>query len=307
MEIARSAPGSEIHRCPYCHESVAPEATDGVACQQCLARHHGACWRELGRCSACQGTTPLAAADAARWAELAPVPSVAARDDEARREAARVLESTESRSAWLLPALLAPFTLGVFPIVDAESALSEHRARNAMELGPLPVVADDLRAKIQDARARSADAMMASKGMRHGFLALAGISVLVTFLMWFLEGTKHPDGFWVLIGACFEVMAFQAIYLNVFRETVRSHERHQLYARLVTDALPPDEIRRIVERNEADWSTRRAQDILLSVFSAFGLLLGPIGLAVIGARLRGALALHEAHEAALPRTPVVRK
>lgn len=39
------------NRCPYCHDEVAKEAAD--VCRDCLARHHGGCWIESGRCGAC--------------------------------------------------------------------------------------------------------------------------------------------------------------------------------------------------------------------------------------------------------------
>lgn len=38
-------------RCPYCHDSVPTRGA--VVCQECLARHHAACWIEQGECSAC--------------------------------------------------------------------------------------------------------------------------------------------------------------------------------------------------------------------------------------------------------------
>ncbi len=40
-------------RCPYCHDDVATEQRDWVACAGCLARHHQACWEEVSSCSAC--------------------------------------------------------------------------------------------------------------------------------------------------------------------------------------------------------------------------------------------------------------
>lgn len=44
-------------RCPFCHESVEPEASDWLACKLCLARHHEGCWVEgRRRCAACGGT-----------------------------------------------------------------------------------------------------------------------------------------------------------------------------------------------------------------------------------------------------------
>mgnify|MGYP004237515749 CR=1 FL=1 len=60
------------HRCPYCHTAAAP-TRDAVACQRCLARHHGECWDESGRCSACGSAKPLRA-DALEVAPPAPEP-----------------------------------------------------------------------------------------------------------------------------------------------------------------------------------------------------------------------------------------
>ena len=49
-------------RCPYCHDEVALEAPTWVACAGCLARHHGGCWSEAGRCASCGATESLARA-----------------------------------------------------------------------------------------------------------------------------------------------------------------------------------------------------------------------------------------------------
>lgn len=57
-ELERDRPGSlGLHRCPYCHDDVA--AAESVACQGCLARHHGSCWEESGRCATCSGAVVL--------------------------------------------------------------------------------------------------------------------------------------------------------------------------------------------------------------------------------------------------------
>jgi hypothetical protein len=45
-------------RCPYCHADVAV-GRDAVACEQCLALHHGDCWREGRRCASCGATRGL--------------------------------------------------------------------------------------------------------------------------------------------------------------------------------------------------------------------------------------------------------
>jgi hypothetical protein len=63
--------GSPV-RCPFCHESVDVGQDDWVACAGCLARHHGECWTEGGRCGACKATEPLRRDAPAVAAPLAP-------------------------------------------------------------------------------------------------------------------------------------------------------------------------------------------------------------------------------------------
>lgn len=41
----------KANRCPYCHDRV--EIDKSIVCQQCLTRHHDACWVEGGHCSSC--------------------------------------------------------------------------------------------------------------------------------------------------------------------------------------------------------------------------------------------------------------
>lgn len=40
-------------RCPYCHDSCTAETVGAIVCQDCLSRHHGACWREGTSCASC--------------------------------------------------------------------------------------------------------------------------------------------------------------------------------------------------------------------------------------------------------------
>jgi hypothetical protein len=40
-------------RCPYCHSDISTSTVDWVVCKSCLARHHGACWRESSACASC--------------------------------------------------------------------------------------------------------------------------------------------------------------------------------------------------------------------------------------------------------------
>lgn len=66
-EAPEAVPSRDVHvvasptRCPYCHDDVAPERSDWVACKACLARHHVACWRENGACGTCRQTSSIAA------------------------------------------------------------------------------------------------------------------------------------------------------------------------------------------------------------------------------------------------------
>jgi tetratricopeptide (TPR) repeat protein len=52
------------NRCPYCHDDIATQADDWVACKDCLARHHEACWDESGRCGSCGSEARLAEEEA---------------------------------------------------------------------------------------------------------------------------------------------------------------------------------------------------------------------------------------------------
>src|SRR3954447_21695222 len=47
-------------RCPFCHEDVAHEREDWVACEACLARHHASCWTEGNGCAGCGDTRFIA-------------------------------------------------------------------------------------------------------------------------------------------------------------------------------------------------------------------------------------------------------
>lgn len=49
------APVAGLGRCPYCHDEV--EKAAGVACTDCLARHHEECWDEHRECASCGGVS----------------------------------------------------------------------------------------------------------------------------------------------------------------------------------------------------------------------------------------------------------
>jgi hypothetical protein len=64
---------SSLIRCPFCHEAIAPVASDWVACKACLARHHQECWSESPRCGTCGGAAFLPTRPPARlpWRQVA--------------------------------------------------------------------------------------------------------------------------------------------------------------------------------------------------------------------------------------------
>lgn len=52
-------------RCPFCHDACAADQ-ENIVCNDCLARHHAACWDEAGdRCAGCGGA-PARTAESTR-------------------------------------------------------------------------------------------------------------------------------------------------------------------------------------------------------------------------------------------------
>ncbi len=315
MELTRSGATSEVQRCPFCHSSVSPETEDLVACKQCLARHHRACWDESHRCSSCSGTVPLVAQERALAAGdvVAPVADTRAPDD-LRREASRILEEVEQRHEGFTSALLAYPTLGLYPIVSGEKALQSHASANEAAFGPLPTLAEDLKTRIEEARGRAF-----SKRLGVGRLAFASVAypLLLTcaILSIILINSAHWTGWgWsaeydagIVLGVIgyvgFQFLLF--VQLHWFREAVRRHEYDQFYARLVSDAVHPTRIKEITEARTTAWSKRRLDDVLASL-GALGL--GPIVmLPLLAKRMRTALALHLEHEEQLLHTGAARK
>src|SRR5262249_40031029 len=116
------APG--LQRCPFCHEAVAVDATDWVACKQCLARHHAACWGESKRCASCEHTTAIGAKDA-----ISPV-----RASEAAGRAREEPPRAELGHGAFVTAVLSVATLGLHPMIDVERSFTAHCERNEREL-----------------------------------------------------------------------------------------------------------------------------------------------------------------------------
>lgn len=61
LEISALRVGSQVNRCPFCHETV--HSAESVVCQDCLARHHEDCWTEGGACSSCSSLNLLSPDD----------------------------------------------------------------------------------------------------------------------------------------------------------------------------------------------------------------------------------------------------
>lgn len=103
--LAKPAQGVVVSqsRCPYCHDAVEAEAS--VACQECLGRHHAACWEEAGRCSACQCETRLEVKRPELTLEL--VQRLLSRQGYSDQEAQQVLRGAGRAVPW-------PAWLGLF-------------------------------------------------------------------------------------------------------------------------------------------------------------------------------------------------
>jgi hypothetical protein len=296
MEIARSAAGTEVTRCPYCHSSVA-ETEEQVACKQCLARHHRSCWDEGHRCASCSATTPLVAAGGD---VIAPVEPVTADDDAVRREAARLLEENEQSQEGSAEALLSFPTLGILPIVQCENALAAHRDRNkTVESGPLPPLADDVKKLVEDARARAFSSKVDEH--RHALTILGYFGVgLAAFVATQFHGAAGA-------GAVLYVGALVVLggWMHAFREGVRRHEFDQFDARLVAGAVAPARIKEITEARQQAWSAMRFNDIA-NTFC--GLVISPLVLLpLLSIRARRALSLHVKHDETLAGIQTARK
>jgi len=314
MELTRSGAASEVQRCPYCHSSVAPEAEDWVACKQCLARHHRACWDEGHRCASCSATTPLVAEAPPRALAagdvIAPLVGVeTAAPDDLRREASRLLEEGEQRHEGFAAAILSYPTLGLYPILTSEKALQNHANANLASFGPTPTVAPDLRTRIDEAKGRAF-----AKRLGDGRRTLAAFTtilvavgtifaILLTHMTRWNGETDLVAYDWGVIIAWATYAIFQislAIQLHWFREAVRRHEYDQFYARLVADAVHPTRIKEISEARRKAWADCRGNDLAGTFFF---LLFGPLFmLPFLGSRMRYALALHMKHEESLLQT-----
>ncbi|MBX3469949.1 MAG: hypothetical protein KF878_23990 [Planctomycetes bacterium] len=291
-------------RCPFCHEHVRAEDERWVACAQCLARHHDACWGESTACGACGHAASLAPAEArASGRDLGPVPRGPDETDHIRRQTAALLEQEAARDRAWSDAFLGPLTLGVVPMLRQERALAAHHAANVATEEPRPDLEPTVRARYEEALHARVDSPLRVT------LPIVGIAIGIFFVVWsrvqisgldeglpwleFLQQLQTLQRFF-LGGMATALLAFSA-YMHAAREAVRSHERRQLFLRLVGGAVPKERVEKLVARFAGDWTKRRALDLLLTLLSLIplvGLLLVPL----IAARYSGSLALHERHE-----------
>ncbi len=72
-KVPEPAPRDDVRvvgglRCPFCHSEVKTASEEWVACRECLARHHAACWGESAKCAACGHDQKIAAPPVVRVA-----------------------------------------------------------------------------------------------------------------------------------------------------------------------------------------------------------------------------------------------
>jgi hypothetical protein len=106
-EAVRVDVGEGITRCPFCHETVAAESDDWIACKGCLARHHQGCWGEGKGCASCHGTIPLAPARDATGPAAGTSLGTVSTPGDTRRETARLFEREARKTEGVIPAVLA--------------------------------------------------------------------------------------------------------------------------------------------------------------------------------------------------------
>jgi hypothetical protein len=285
MEITRSSASSEVQRCPFCHSSVAAEE-EQVACKQCLARHHRACWEEAQRCASCAAASPLVAPGDV----VASVPAGQDDEDEVRRAASRLFEEEAPASFGrpLVYYLLFPLTLGFFTYIAPVAQLEKHILQNRRAARPPRPRAEDVARKIEEASTRAL-AVPGWVGALTIFSALGAAAALVFGIFLQLEEPRGiPPGAVLLIQGILWTLSF--IAANAIREGVKSHEHYQLYAKLVSAAVAPDAVKSDLQARREAWRSRRNKDILVSALGAVPFA-GVFFLPLLALRARGALDL----------------
>jgi hypothetical protein len=111
LPIAETVPTVRVAaspvRCPFCRDEIGRRRERWVACSSCLARHHAACWLELGACATCgEGLNLPGSVAPRRWlritatvAALSLLAAVAAASFEGATVVSRWSEKQERRAA----------------------------------------------------------------------------------------------------------------------------------------------------------------------------------------------------------------
>jgi hypothetical protein len=308
MESTQVSFARDAQRCPFCHAKVVLETDEWVACKQCLARHHAACWGESSRCSSCQSDVPMVATPPrperpGRSLLFEPdTPSSGVSADTIRFVTSNLLEAEDRRHRSLLTAILTPLTLGAAPVIQSEIAFAAHSTRNRAELPPIPCVSRELVARIRMARELAVD-WSRFLGFARALVPTAIAVPALVFCIYNLIGWGQTGDRQLLADAVMAqgvgMLAFVA-YLHGFRETVRRHEYHQFFVRLVSEAVSPHKSKEVMAMGRKAWNHRRAVDAIFSLL-AFVPLVGLLLLPVLGVRTRGALSLHEEQEEIFPK------
>lgn len=294
-------------RCPFCHQSIAPEGEEWIACAQCLGRHHTACWAEGGACAACGHAAPLSAAEAHGRQAGAPE----AQGSGARaRETLRAFDEQHAREGWWSDAILGPLTLGLLPLVRAEQRLTVHEREHDERLDPLPPdLEPDVRARLATARR-----VRLRSPVRAGLCGLTVVLPVLLFLWtWvsYLTISRPSHGGWdeaywralqsmelVMVLCQFPFLLGLAAHVHAVREAVRKHELAQLMTALVARGAGRQQTERLLARSSQAWNLRRVLDSCLTGLALIpfaGYLVVPF----LAVRANGSLALHQVHEGQL--------
>jgi hypothetical protein len=212
------------------------------------------------------------------------------------------LDEEHRRHLALAAALLTPLTFGTFPILSSEASFAAHSAHNKAEERPMPCVSREIVSRIRLAREHAYDWSRPLGLLRAALPCLVLVISLIACVAFLVSGVNSRDPDSIFQAYVWQLVALGATfaYLHVFRESVRRHEFHQFFVQLVSEAAPPARAKEVLRLTRAAWNGRRALDTiltLLAVVPGFGLAVLPIA----GARMRGALLLHEAHEDGFPR------
>lgn len=308
--------------CPHCRREVAPEQEDWLACARCLARHHGACWGETGRCAACEGGAPLARRDAERALARGEPAAVKRAPAPARASELHGLIQGYERAARppLSERLLALLAFVAAAPIAAEVRLLRHLRENAEELHPTGSRRD---AGLERYRREALDD--AERGARRRLraaVAAFGVAVLSAFVGALIEASRamsfdSDEAFVGLVGAAIAIWVIAHwTLLPLHWGAVRAHEARQLYLGLLERGVEEQRAGRLLGEHAAAW---RGAGTKLFVGTVLVHLLPLLTLPVVlpawfAYAFKSLLALHEEREATAaeldprrrPRGPALR-